>query len=242
MPVHVINLDRDTDRMARFSRRNAHLPDVVRIPAIDGASVDRESLHMMGTITGDLAYTNGNLGCALSHIKLWRRTLKDGAIITVVEDDVTCARNFHSASERVLEKLPNDWDIVFWGWNFDEYLWTEIPEGVAPAILKSDQNRLRENIEIFRNSEINPSPFRLRHLFGTMGYSISPSGAKALLDICLPLANITIAFGDGSLATSNHGIDCTMNTAYPLMKAYVSIPPLVVSENEANTSRTRHGP
>ena len=45
MPVYVINLDRDRDRLAQFLETNAHVPDTVRFPAIDGGTMDRAVLQ-----------------------------------------------------------------------------------------------------------------------------------------------------------------------------------------------------
>lgn len=239
MTVHVINLDRDTERLETFLTRNAHLSDIVRIPAVDGRAADRKSLHELGMISPDLTYTNGNLGSALSHIKLWRRVVKDNCVLTIAEDDAVFARNFNSAHEVMLRRLPEGWDFILWGWNFDRPLWTEVPEGVAASVMQFDQDALRANIEIFRKSEILPTLFRLRHAFGAMGYSVSPTGAKTLLDICLPLSAVDIHFTDKQEVHHNAGIDCVMNAAYPLMKSYVCLPPLVVSENRHETSRTR---
>ena len=238
MTVHVINLDRDTGRLETFLTMHAHVPDIVRIRGVEGKSVDRKSLQMLGVISEDLTYTDGPLGCALSHIRLWRRVLNEKRVFTIVEDDAILARNFQPAHDRMLAKLPKDWDIMLWGWNFDQNLWTEIPEGVAPSILRFDQDALRKNIEIFRSSDVRSSAFRLHHAFGTMGYSLSPTGARALLEICLPLAKVDIYFDNKGLGFRNNGIDCMMNAAYRRIKAYVCIPPLVVSENRHEVSRT----
>lgn len=239
MTVHVINLDRDTERLARFISVNAHVPETVRIRAVDGRMADRNSLRTLRIISDDVTYNDGELGCALSHIKLWRRALKDQSVVTIVEDDAILARNFRSAQESILKELPADWGIVLWGWNFNSLVWTEIPEGVAPALLKFDQDALCENIEVFRNSHVEPSAFRLLHAFGTVGYSVSPSGAKELLDTCLPLSSMRIVLDADGHSIPNNGIDCAMNRVYPLMKSYVCIPPLVASENRAETSSTR---
>ncbi len=238
MTVHVINLERDTERLARFMSLNGHVPDIVRVPAVDGKAANRKSLHALGVITEDLIYTNGAIGCALSHLKLWRRAISERRPITVVEDDTILARNFQPAHEAILSGLPEGWDIVLWGWNFDEPLWTEIPEGVAPALIHFDQKALRANIEAFRRSDVRPASFRLLHALGTMGYTLSPSGAAALLRICLPLANVRIIFDDSGIGCENKGLDCIMNAGYGKLKAYVSVPPLVISENRHETSNT----
>jgi hypothetical protein len=78
-------------------------------------------------------------------------------------------------------------------------------------------------------------PFRLHHAFGLMGYSISPGGARVLLDTCLPLTDGDIELDDRGIKIHNGALDCVANAAYRVMKAYVCIPPLVVSENRRGT-------
>jgi glycosyl transferase family 25 len=131
MIVHVINLDRDRERLARFQDLNAHLPKIIRPPAIEGRHLDRQELQRIGYISSNLSYNNAVLGNAHSHIELWRTATESEEIVTVAEDDAIFAQHFISASEAFLRKLPTDWDIVLWGWNFDAFLWVEIPEGVS---------------------------------------------------------------------------------------------------------------
>jgi GR25 family glycosyltransferase involved in LPS biosynthesis len=237
--VHVINLDRDTERLRTFMELNAHLPDITRVAAVDGRSADRASLRALGTISGDLNYSDANLGCALSHIGLWRKALKENRALTIAEDDARFSRVFPLAHDRMIRDLPADWGCILWGWNFDALLEIELIEGVARSILRLDQSALRANIDTFRNAEIVSLPFRLHHAFGLMGYSVSPSGAKAMLETCLPLSEARIKFGEGRPTIRNGAIDAMTNAVYPAIKAYVCVPPLAVSENRRETSRTQ---
>jgi GR25 family glycosyltransferase involved in LPS biosynthesis len=236
--VHVINLDRDHERLRTFSAVNAHIGDFSRFSAIDGRVADRSALERDGVIANTLTYNSGQLGCALSHLALWRGAVAENRTITVVEDDAILARNFLPAHDEMLTRLPVDWSIVLWGWNFDRSVWAEIPEGVGKSILNFDQDALRENIEVFRRSEVAHAPIRLRHAFGSLAYSLSPSGAAALLRSCLPLARRFIHFEGFGIGIPNNGIDCMMNAAFPKLKAYVCLPPLAVSENRQDISHT----
>ena len=238
LPVYVINLDRDHQRLRLFSETNAHLTEFIRFSAADGREADRAALEHDGVIAGNLTYNNGQLGCALSHIALWRGAVAENRAITAVEDDAVLAPDFAPAHEAFVKQLPADWSIVLWGWNFDRSVWAEIPEGVAKSVLQFDQDALRANIDVFRRSEVTHAPVRLRHAFGSMAYTVSPAGAKALLELCLPLARRFIQFEGFGIGIPNNGIDCMMNTAYPRLKAYVCLPPLAVSENRQDISHT----
>ena len=117
--VQVINLEHGSaDRLARFRQRNSHLRNVTRISAIDGLAVDRARLVENGTIAEDCPYLPGSLGCALSHLDLWKQAASLERVVTVMEDDVICSRQFDSESARVRSMLPPDWDIILWGYLF----------------------------------------------------------------------------------------------------------------------------
>src|SRR5262249_1285434 len=116
--VHFINLDRSTARLAKFRDRNAHLDDIIRVPAGDGALVDKEELVRDGIITADLGYAPGSLGCAVSHVSLWNKAASQNRIVTIFEDDVVCSRNFQEEAARVRATMTDEWDIIKWGANF----------------------------------------------------------------------------------------------------------------------------
>jgi GR25 family glycosyltransferase involved in LPS biosynthesis len=238
MPVQVINLDRDRERWRLFNERNVQAAAFNRFSAIDGHQLDRAALQRDGVIASDLTYNNGQLGCAMSHLALWRRAVAEQLVVTIMEDDAILAADFGVASEEFLGRLSADWSVVLWGWNFDRSVWAEIPEGVAKSVLTFDQDALRERIEVFRRSAGAHAPIRLRHAFGIMAYSVSPTGAKALLESCLPLARKFIRFDGFGIGIPNNGIDCMMNIAYPKLQAYVCMPPLAVSENRHDISHT----
>ena len=71
-----------------------------------------------------------------------------------------------------------------------------------------------------------------------MGYSVSPAGARALTEMCLPLRKRFIHFEGFGIGIPNNGIDCMMNLAYAKLRSYVCMPPLAVSENRQDISTT----
>ena len=94
LEMHLINLDRSVARLAEFQKRNGHLHHVIRFAAVDGKSIDRDRLIEDGLISHDLGYSEGAVGCALSHIALWKLSIDQNRPITIAEDDAVFARDF----------------------------------------------------------------------------------------------------------------------------------------------------
>jgi len=233
--VNLINLDRSPERLAEFQRRNSHLTDVVRFPAIDGRSLDRVNLVRDGVITDDLSYTPGAIGCAISHTTLWQLAIERSKPVTVAEDDAIFSHTFEAHAEDMLAKMP-DWDIILWGWNFDAFLWLNPLPGVSVARMQLYQESLRQNLDTFQCLDMPSCPMKLLHCFGTLCYTISPKGAQEMLKACLPLCRRLISFPEFNVTIENIGLDYVMNAVYPSLRSFVCMPPLVVSENRKETS------
>lgn len=236
MDTYVINLDRSTGRLQEFRQNNVHLPEVKRFSAIDGRVIDRRALVAANVITSDLPYTSGAIGCALSHISLWKAANAENAAITVCEDDAIFHASFPDLAPRLIAAVPPDWDLVMWGWNFDSVLLFDLMPGVSPCIAAFDQDQLRRATSAYQKQALFPRLFRLIQSFGTICYTVSPAGAKKLLERCLPIRPMTIAVPRITASLPNYGIDIVMNSIYPGLKAYVGFPPLVVTRNERASS------
>jgi GR25 family glycosyltransferase involved in LPS biosynthesis len=252
MLIHLLNLDRSKDRLAEFAAHNRHLTAISRVPAVDGESLNVQSLLQQGSIADGLVakdfYTIGALGAAFSHISLWQTVIETGQPLTIAEDDAIFHSQFESLAPEVMKKLPPDWDFILWGWNFDLFMSFEMLPGVSYCLAQFDQERLRANIEKFQNQPIDPRAFRLNWGFGIFCYTISPKGARALQEKCLPLRPTTAAFLPATKVQlraghfRNVGIDSAMNNAWADLNAFVCFPPLVVSKNEAEKSTIQEPP
>lgn len=232
MQIHVINLDRSTERVREFQRQNAHMRGIQRYSAIDGSTVDRQALVEAKKIAPGLLYTNGAIGCAMSHLHFWEAAAAENSQITICEDDAIFHHAFPDLASRFITGLPEDWDLVLWGWNFDSILCFELLPGVSPCLARFDQDHLRKTVDHFQRQALAPQPFRLIRAFGTPCYTVSPSGARKLLDRCLPIRPFTIPFPTIHPEFPNNGIDIVMNREYQDINAYVSVPPLVITKND----------
>jgi GR25 family glycosyltransferase involved in LPS biosynthesis len=250
MLIHLINLDRSKDRLAAFVDANKHLTAVSRVPAVDGKTLDVASLVAQGLIAEGLVvkdfYTIGALGAAFSHISLWQTAIETNQVLTIAEDDAVFHGRFETLAPQVMQKLPPEWDLVSWGWNFDLFMCFEMLPGVSHCLAQFEQDRMRGGVGAFQRQTVDPQVFKLIWQFGIPCYTISPKGAKALVSKSLPLKPRTSAFPPGARVQPwlghfrNVGIDSVMNDAWTELKAFACFPPLVISKNEAVYSTIQH--
>ena len=238
MYIYVINLDRSPERLESFNRANAHLPQIQRFSAIDGNMADRTELAAAGVVDASLQYTDGAIGCALSHLFFWNAASEQDEQITICEDDSIFHRNFVALASQAIEGLRADWDLVMWGWNFDSILLFEVP-GLSECLSTFSQDQLRQNASQFQDLTFVPTCYRLLRAFGTVCYTISPRGARKLREHGVPIRPFTVPIPMINPAFPNNGIDIVMNRAYPDINAYVSFPPLVITKNEHDVSTVR---
>lgn len=244
MRVHVINLDRSPDRLNEFLRVNGHLTELRRVSAVDGRTLDLRALTRQGLVTENILdnFTIGGIGAAMSNLDLWNLAIATGHNVTICEDDAIFNRHFEAGAQNVLDMLPEDWDVVLWGWNFDLFLYFEMLPGVSNCLAQFEQEPMRANIRGFQEQFVEPRPFRLQWAFGYPCYTVSPKGARAIKQRLLPFRPMTIPFPEGLRAKPYMpyyrvlGVDGAMNANYRSLNAYVSFPPLVITRNEHGIS------
>jgi len=236
-PIHLINLDRSTERLAAFQKYNAHLRNVIRVSAVDGHQVDREKLIQEGLVTPDCAYKAGALACALSHVDLWKKAVTENTVMTVFEDDAIATVRFEEKAAQLIATLPEDWDFIQWGYNFNPlFVWADL--GFAKATMRFYGQQFQgDDKSKFQSTNFSPSLVKLAHSYGTVAYSVSAKGARALLDYCVPLKSWNIAFPGTDVVSENSGIDCMMNGIYRSMQAFICMPPLVLEDKMQNSDR-----
>jgi GR25 family glycosyltransferase involved in LPS biosynthesis/glycosyltransferase involved in cell wall biosynthesis len=240
-PIHLINLDRSTDRLRRFKELNGHLENVHRVSATDGSTLDRESLIESEYINRDLPYMAGTLGCAMSHVRLWEKAVESASSMTIFEDDIVVSRHFPATARQVLSALPPDWDIIHWGALLNPlFVWVDLGSSRVKLVhygLKKYNGKL--GMRLFQSEKVAAVPLRLLHSFGMQGYSISPKGARAALEFCLPLRNRFIDFPDAEVTVDDTGIDVALCGLYPSIKAYICTPQLVMHYDEDERGSNR---
>lgn len=113
----VINLDRSADRMAVMARQCEALGiPYQRFPAVDGAKVSRRDLEKLATPLCRTFCTPSMIGCALSHMNLWRLVVERGyERVLVIEDDAQLVPDFQEGLRDALRDVPSDFDVLLLG-------------------------------------------------------------------------------------------------------------------------------
>lgn len=236
LPIHVISLARSAERKARFVDANRHIEFEV-FPAVDGRQLPDTVLQDRELFVQPLPFpTRGAYGCALSHLRLWEKAIASETALTIAEDDAVFRLDFPQASEQLLASLPEDWDFVLWGWNFDSILSLMAMPDVAPTVMVFNQDALRANLAKYRTQTTPVHALPLDKCFGIPAYSISPRGARRFKDACFPMRDFKLEFPLLTHPMPNTGIDIAMNRIYASTRSFVCFPPLVVTENRHDIS------
>ena len=229
MDIFVISLDRSSDRKNIFDDRNSKYIKYTYFNAVDGKKINVDRLSKNILKPGSKNYSNGAIGCAQSHLKLWEMCIEKDKPILILEDDAIVSRDFNKHLNNLIHNLlPNKWDIVQLNYNFDSILSYQNTTFETCNCMFNKTPVSKENISKFVTSKINTTIAKLNHCFGTSAYIINPGGAKLLKEKCFPLDNriINMPFLN---SINCFTIDCMMNSIYKDIDAYVCICPFVIT-------------
>lgn len=236
MKVHVINLDRSTERLREFRQVNAHLRSVERFAAIDGATQSMADLVQKGIAAGGLKYRVGAVGAALSHLRLWELAMEGNAPLTVCEDDAVLHRDFDATTERLIGCLRAGWDIVLWAWSFQSAVHYDVLHDAGSAVLQCDFREMQKGVAAFQQTDYAFDLYRLRRAFGAICYTVSPDGARKLRQAALPLRPLNVWVPLSAEPVTNVGIDVVMCSQFDKLSAFVCVPPLALAPQKQLTT------
>ncbi len=212
--IKLLNLERRPDRKLQMTKL---LNDVGRLAndysifkAIDGNELE-PTLELKLLFDGnDFGSRRGVIGCALSHLKMWRQLLADkyNNYYVIMEDDFSLAPGFKDQFDK-LQIQFEDKDIIFLGYH----------------MFAKKRAEVKDTYDVINaNTLVKVKPLNKDlYIGGTFAYSINKIGAKKLIDYI-------------ETKGIKHGIDYLMKIA-PELNSCELQPQLVFSDwNEAGTS------
>jgi collagen beta-1,O-galactosyltransferase len=176
--IYLINLRRRPDRLAKMEACFEELGiDFELVEAVDGKTIDEDFLERegVGMLPGyeepyskRQTLTYGEIGCFLSHHRIWRDVIDKGyQRVLVFEDDIRFEQDFVKKMDAMyteLVRLRLDWDLV--------YLGRKILETADEKFLEGSDLLLRPD-----------------YTYWTLAYALNKSGAKKMLSV-EPLAKM----------------------------------------------------
>jgi GR25 family glycosyltransferase involved in LPS biosynthesis len=115
--IYVINLKKNTDRWESISElaKKANV-NITRFDAIYGKELDDNHPDIIKYFIKNHKLNKGQIGCALSHVKIWEDAIKNNyKNIIVFEDDAVIPEDFWGRFNKYYNALPKDWDMLLLG-------------------------------------------------------------------------------------------------------------------------------
>jgi glycosyltransferase involved in cell wall biosynthesis/GR25 family glycosyltransferase involved in LPS biosynthesis len=177
--IQVLNLERRRDRWDAFIKHAEEigLKEYKRFDATDGKKlvIDEKTSKLFEVKEGFVGkrwpylthnYFAGILGAALSHLRIWKEASLTDKVSIIFEDDVILDDHFVEKWNDIYSNIKHDlrWDILYFGFNDDEYGESYGDVFVHPGVMKFSSN------------------MRL-HGAGAYGYVLRQKGAQKLVEL-----------------------------------------------------------
>lgn len=117
--IYCVNLDKRIDRWEESKEQfEKHNLNVDRFSAVDGSIMEGEEFEQFKK-TGQLnGVCDGHIGCSFSHLQVVRSLKSDGLKnALVLEDDVQFDDELNKKLSSIMEQVPDNWDMLYFGGN-----------------------------------------------------------------------------------------------------------------------------
>ena len=168
--IYVINLERRPDRLASVMNEIARVGiigdiPIEIIPAVDGKKDVNEQFLAANNFKVYDQWTDpwwgrsislGELGCGVTHYKLWQKIIENNETALILEDDVSLSDSFITDCQKITPQAENlDFEFVYLG---------------------------RKPIYPEKEKRITSSLLIPEYSYWTCGYVLTPIGAKKLYE------------------------------------------------------------
>ena len=175
LKIFIVNLKKDKERIdfqkQQFKKENLKFE---RINAIYGKDLsDKEKYKKSGSYFNYITNTPCIIGCFLSHLKIYKKIVQENLpYALIMEDDIKLLKNFRTNLNKLLNNLPNDYDIIHCGCDGSS---CELNNNINLINTKLNKN-YNNNYEKY--DLVKPNTL----IVGTWCYLISNKAAKKMIE------------------------------------------------------------
>lgn len=175
--AYVINLDKRPDRwediQLNFSETGIKLN---RWTGVLGTDLSDKQISEITTPFCNAMCSYSMIGCALSHIGIWRHIVKNNLTnVLVLEDDAYPVDNFNALLKEYWKQVPKGWDMLYLG-----CLGTCEKNEIVNTLYAIRTGK--KNKKIYKDGKLMKNVYKPAGPFATHAYMISNKGAKKLLN------------------------------------------------------------
>ena len=239
----VISTKRFTDRHKTFEEMNSHILNYnwrLGLDAQDYPYAQSIFDKFSDILSPNLSWNQSIILNAISHYDLIKECATGNEIFTIMEDDAVLTYDFDIKASHLMNSLTDsNFDLIQWGWNWDIFVFVKNSLGEVERI-DWGAKYLRVSPAEFKETEAKSTLLPLIQTFGSHCYSLSPHGAKQLLEF-IPLIEETIVNNINLAGISYRAktFDGVLNAYYSKLRAYICIAPLSYVTNDKTKSVIR---
>jgi len=214
--VYCINLASRVDKWNMIQKRALNVGEsfarkLERFDAIDGTNKqDDDDIVVRWDCTQNAKYsrritspgirsmTHGEIGCALSHISIWRQLGEDPTIggedcsVLILEDDAIFATyrgqsRFAKAFATTMKKIPDHWDILYLGFSSRGERQYVNASPVSTTVHTKNKDILPRSVRWEDPLDPEIKLYRPTYGFHTHAYAITKRAAKTLVQHHIPI-------------------------------------------------------
>ncbi len=118
IPIFIINLEKDKLRKYNITKQLYYnnLFNIYYINAINGTALSKKQIEDNTTTFYSKFGIKKVIGCALSHIKIWKLLKNNNIKLAIIlEDDAQLCSNFFNKLKYIITQLPPNFDIAYLG-------------------------------------------------------------------------------------------------------------------------------
>jgi GR25 family glycosyltransferase involved in LPS biosynthesis len=243
LDLHFINLQRRPDRREKFEHMARVHGKPIHETTIDGPNLPLDVWPAHGINLAKLPYYNARTaGNHLSHKLMWEKAAQQSQPFHCFEDDAILHDDFARVAPEILACLPDDWDILMWGWTMACQLAFQVLPGCRTMYTDVIQAAVPQEIELYHQMQIEPQLFRAIAAWNSFAYSLSPAGAKKLLSLAWPILPENGVVAARSSFFPIYGVDAKLAAILPLLNAWITVPPLAYHPHDMRDSNMNSDP